>query len=130
MMRVDERAYFDRILRDWGHDVLLQRRDSQDDYSDKFERHTVRSSIATALTLFRGMEFPPEGETTDHGLIFYFRHNAKPRSGDRIYNTDLREADTEWNGWQIFEVTDVYPVRGRLGRIAYYAVRAERRRPT
>lgn len=130
MADIDEREHFDWVLKNWGNDILLQRRGRDGEYTNTFERHTVRISVATSMTLFRGLVYRTEGETVDAGWTFYFRHDADPRVSDRIYEYERRHTDVEIGKQTVYDITDSYPVKGRSGYIAFYAVRAQRRRPT
>lgn len=127
---VDERQQFDWILKHWGKDIILQRRGRDGEYTNTLELHTVRISVATSMTLFRGLTYKTEGETVDAGWTFYFRHDADPRVADRIYEHDRRLTDVDMGQQVLYDITDSYPVKGRTGEIAFYTVRAQRRRPT
>lgn len=127
---IDARERFDWVLQNWGNDILLQRRDRDGNFTNTFERHTVRISVSTSMTLFRGLVWQQEGERIDEGWTFYFRHDADPRPADRIYEHERRHDEVEMGPQTVYTITDSYPVKGRQGRIAYYAVRAQRHRPT
>ena len=70
---IDPKRAFNKILREWGHDVLLQRRlDDNFIYSDRFERVTTRHFFPSAETLTQVQKEDKEGVNTNVDLIFYF----------------------------------------------------------
>lgn len=127
---IDERKIFDKILKDWGTNILLQRRGRNGEYTNTFERHTIRSSTAGNMGLFRGLSWPEEGEQIDTGLVLYFRYDVRPREADRVYEEEPRHDDIEMGEQSVYIITDVYRVRGRLGRTAFFTTRVQRHRPT
>lgn len=119
---IDLRKEFDSFLRKYGYNVYLQRRlpagtyDTQLNYSNQLEIHTVRSRPPGA-----GMaDEEPEGITHSNMRIFYFRWDANPSEGDRIY--ELAENKT-------FIIADAEPKRGFKGRFEYWQVQANRESP-
>lgn len=127
---IDARQRFDWILQNWGNDVLLQRRGRDGTFTNTLEKHTSRISISTSMTLSDGLSHEPEGQVVDARVMFYFRHDVDPRVGDRIYEYERRNTDADIGEQTVYIITDSYPVKGRLGEIAYYAARAVRHRPT
>jgi len=124
---IDPKKTFKKILREYGHDVLLQRRISNDFlYSDKFERITTRHFYPSAETLSQSQREDTEGVNTTIDAIYYFEESVNPKSGDRIYE----ESPSNINNPNIFLIDYAAPVRGRLGKIVYWIVGATRERPS
>lgn len=124
---IDPKKTIRKILREYGHDILIQRRLSDDFlYSDTFERYTTRSRVPRTSELPNSKEEKPEGIVTSVDLIFYFEASVNPNQGDRIYE----ESPVSIDGSNIFVIDEVLPVRGRLGHIAYWIVGASRERPS
>jgi hypothetical protein len=64
---------FQKILREWGHDVLIQRRLSDDGvYSDRFEKVTTRHITAASRYLASTKEETTEGVIINSDRIYYF----------------------------------------------------------
>lgn len=124
---IDPKRAFKKILREWGHDVLLQRRlDDNFIYSDRFERVTTRHFFPSAETLTQVQREDNEGVNTNVDLIFYFEATVNPKQGDRIYE----ESEININDPNIYLIDFAAPVRGRLGVVTYWIVGATRERPT
>ena len=120
---VNIRQSFDKILRQWGHNILLQRRISTPDdieprYANTLEKHTVRHRYPANRSLGSVLEYEQQGQLHAVDMIYYFRHDASPREGDRIYEDDPRfeEGPTLWL------VDYSLPLRGRNGVIDYWTV--------
>lgn len=118
---------FHKILREYGYNVLLQRRLSDNFlYSDTLERYTARSRIPRISELAHSQDEANEGLTTSVDLIFYFEANVNPKEGDRIYE----ENPTSINNSNIYIIDYALPMRGRLGKIIFWTVGASRERPS
>lgn len=116
----------DLILRNYGHNVLLQRRTPNDDgWQTRLERHTVRHMEPSArLGLIQQEQ--DEGIVRDVDIVYYFRPGAMPREGDRIYERDSRypSGQTTWIiDWAL-------PLRGEDGRIEFWAAGTTRESPS
>lgn len=123
---IDATKTFKRILREYGHDILYQRRISDDFlYSDNFERITTRSRIARMGELTHAQDEAFEGVVTSVDLLYYFEENVMPKQGDRIYE----EMPANVNDPNIFLIDFALPIRGRLGKIVYWIAGATRERP-
>lgn len=123
---IDPKKAFRKILREWGHDILLQRRiDDNFNYSDKFERVTTRHFFPSAETLAQTQREDSEGINTNVDLIFYFESEINPKQGDRIYE----ESPSNINDPNMYLIDFAAPVRGRLGVITYWIAGATRERP-
>jgi hypothetical protein len=120
---IDLARTFRNTLREWGHDILLQRRLNDDMlYSSKMERITVRSYNAQLTGQTNSLMENIEGLNVNSEMIYYFEASANPKSGDRIYE----EYPT---GVQIYLIDQATPVKGRLGKIVYWVVGATRESP-
>lgn len=112
---------FDHILRIWGHNVLLQRK-VDGKFITALEKHTVRHTHPATRGLPRTREERPEGITNTVDLVYYFRANAAPREGDRIYDGDPSNKNT-------FIIDYALPLREKGGQIAFYTVGVTRESP-
>lgn len=118
---------FRKILREYGHDILLQRRISDDFlYSQTFERITTRHFFPSSEALAQAQKEDNEGVTTNIDLIFYFESEVNPKQGDRIYE----ESPSNINDANIYLIDFAAPVRGKFGKIVYWIAGASRERPT
>jgi hypothetical protein len=114
---------FRATLKQWGHDILLQRRLNEDMlYSARMEKTTVRSYNAQLNNQTNALAENIEGLTINSEMIYFFDSLANPKSGDRIYE----EYPT---GVQIFLIDQCTPVKGRLGKTVYWVAGATRERP-
>jgi hypothetical protein len=111
---IDLERVFRRTLRQWGHDILLQRRINDDmKYSSKVEKVTTRRSAPSSGSQSNMMSEDPEGLTVNSEMIYYFESIVNPKSGDRIY-------ENYPTGQQVFLIDESVPVRGRYGKIVYW----------
>jgi hypothetical protein len=115
-----------KILREYGHDVLLQRRISDDFlYSQTFERVTTRHFFPSSEALAQAQREDNEGVNTNVDLIFYFESDINPKQGDRIYE----DSQSNINSPNIYLIDFAAPVRGKFGKILYWMAGATRERP-
>lgn len=125
------RKSFDTVLMRYGHNILLQRRLSPysaegPEYSLQLERHTTRHMHPSSRLLSNIAQEMPEGITHDSEMVYWFRWNVNPASGDRIYeNIDIYP-----NNQEIFIIDKAIPMRGRGGRIEFWACGVSQERPT
>lgn len=109
-------------MREWGHDVYLQRMLVNGNYSDKFEkvttRHVGQSGVGNTLSL----GIADEGLEVKFDSIYYFESNILPKQGDRIYE----DYSTKNKNYTMFVVAAATPVRGRQGKILFWTVGANR----
>lgn len=133
-MSIDLRVEFDRLITQWGQNIYLQRvlnpfNDDEESprYSNTLEKHTVRSMNVLASRFLgdvkvestEGLEFPTE-------MVFWFRHDVNPISGDRIYMDVPRYPDGKD---PVYEIDHADPKYGLGGRIEFWACGATRQRP-
>lgn len=140
---VDLRRTFNGLLRNWGHDVLLQRR-LPDVYNDphpkplfatKLERHTVRHMYPTNRALADVQAEHMEGLVITVDMVYYFKWDVSPEEGDRIYEIDDRVPKGDSFRTVTNTVRELYtidyalPMRGKGGSIIYWACGATRSDP-
>ena len=124
---INPKATFKKILKDWGHDILYQRRISDDFmYSDIMERITTRNVLPRNSILMHALNEEAEGYLVNHDLIYYFESNVNPKSGDRIYEQSQNSLEDS-----IVLLVDIaHPIRGRRGEINYWIVGATKESPS
>jgi hypothetical protein len=123
---INTKNIFKKILREWGHDILYQRRISDDfKYCDTLERITTRSRLPRAAKIALSLEENTEGYFANADLVYYFEANVNPKSGDRIYE----ESPVGYENTIIYKIDDAYGVRGRFGEITYWLVGATKEQP-
>lgn len=142
-MSLDLRTEFSAILKKWGHDILLQRRELKSQsgiyatapnngFSTKLERWTVRHTLQRETQLIAALRTKPEGVNISADLIYYFPWNSKPKEGDRIYEVDDRY-DTNLHDSIQYASTSIIeyaqPMKGRGGRVEFWIVGSMRERP-
>ena len=77
---INAQKVFKKILRQWGHDVFLQRRISDDFvYQVNLERYTTRSHLPKKFSLTSTRDEVPEGIVTSSDLVYYFEHYVNPK---------------------------------------------------
>jgi len=114
---INPRRVFRNILREWGHDVLLQRRLSNDNiYSEKLERVTTRHSTTASRYFASAKQENKEGVMINSERVYYFESNINPKSGDRVYEGSF---DT-LQDYILYVLEECYPVRGRYGQVEYW----------
>jgi hypothetical protein len=120
---MDLRREFDNILKNYGHNILLQR-DSNSlvpgktpDYGHVLEMHTVRHVYPNSNSLGFVQQEHIEGLNYDVDVVYYFRHDANPDPGDRVYDN----IESFPNGSIIFTIDWAAPMRGRGGQIVFWA---------
>lgn len=124
---INAKRMFSKILRDWGHDILYQRRLSDDFvYSDVLEKITTRNMVPRTAAMAKRLEEETEGYVVNAELIYYFEDWVKPKSGDRIYE----EAESSLEDAVIYLVDSTHPVRGRQGQINYWIVGTTKESPS
>jgi len=125
---IDPKKTFKKILREYGHDIIFQRRISDDFlYSDNFERITTRHFYPSSQSMAnaRAQAEDIEGFNTNIDAVYYFEENVNPKQGDRIYD----DSSSNINGPNIFLIDFAAPVRGRLGKVVYWIAGATRETP-
>ena len=123
---INAQKVFKKILRQWGHDILLQRRLSDDFvYETEMQRYT-RSHLPKKFALATAAEEYPEGALVNSDLLYYFESTVNPKPGDRIYESSFSPLEPV----MIYLIDDSYPVRGRHGEVTYWIVGATKEVPS
>lgn len=123
---INSKSVFKKILKEWGHDILLQRRLSDDGmYSDRFEKITTRYVTAASRYLASTKEERMEGLVVNSDRIYYFESIVNPKPGDRIYE----ESESPLEDYTLYLIEECYPVRGRYGNIDFWTVGATKEEP-
>lgn len=125
------RRSFEGTLRRYGHNVYLQRRINEYDgenpqWVNQLERHTVRHTSGRSINLPEIAMEMSEGIIHDTDIVYYFKWDANPQSGDRIYeNIDIYPHSLE-----TFLIDKAIPMRGLGGQIVFWTVGASQETPT
>lgn len=120
---IDVKRSLKKILREWGHDVYMQRILANGNHSNQFERVTTRQVGQSGITNSNATQEMPEGLYTNYDAVYYFEDYVKPREGDRIYENYSLKASKNYT---MFRIDAVTAVRGRQGKIDYWVVGATR----
>lgn len=112
---------FERILQRWGHDIVLQRKEGSG-FTSTLERHTVRHTDSMNAT--KAAEERIEGVTRTADMVYYFRAEALPKEGDRIY-----EQQENLDGETTWLIDYAIPMRGFAGQVVYWIAGATRENP-
>jgi hypothetical protein len=116
---IDIERVFKKTLRQWGHNILLQRRlDDNMKYSSKVEKITTRRSSPRLRSAATTLQEQVEGLVEESDMLYYFESSVNPKSGDRIYE------DYPKDNRNVYLVDQAIPVYGKYGKIAYWVVGA------
>lgn len=115
-MAAEIKDKFDYILKHYGHDVVLRK---ERDDEVLWERHTTRNRYPAVRGVPQVRDEKVEGFIHLVDMIFYFRAEAQPREGDRIYEPDERYDELE-NNFVQWVIDYAIPHRGRGGEVIYY----------
>lgn len=121
-----------KILREWGHEIYLQRRmPNNKGWTHTLERHTVRHMYPATRGLPQVMQEEEEGLVHNVDMLYYFRPDANPREGDRIYESSPTfEGYCDENTGQTTWLIDyALPMRGEGGVITYWIAGVMRESP-
>lgn len=121
---------FDKILKDYGHKIYLQRRSQTTDcdgveYREELEIHLTRFSIYNNRGLPNTQTEQMEGLLNSSGRVYYFKSDVCPYEGDRIYEEDFRTPNKQ----TVWVIEQAVPERGNSGVVVYWAVGAGRISP-
>lgn len=119
----DAAKTFRKVLREWGHDVYLQRIMPNGNHSDKLERVTTRQVGQSGAVNTDSMGQFDEGINIKYDAVYYFEAEINPKEGDRIYE-DI--SSKNHRAYTIFVVQASSPVRGRHGKIVFWTVGVSR----
>lgn len=126
------RSDFEQILKEYGHDVYLQRKKpnedellEKDEYFDNLEKHTARFSVGVHRNLPRAQAEQMEGLVNTTDRTYYFKHDVNPYEGDRIYDyLDRAPRDME-----VWSVSASVGMRGANGQIIFWVAGVTRIHP-
>lgn len=124
-MAIDIRGTLDRLLWNWGHNILLERQLENGCYSNTMELHTVRYTYPSTRGLPQIQREEMEGIIRVVDLMYYFRRDAKPKEGDRIYEPDERFR----YGGEVYLIDYSIAINGRNGEVDYYVAGCTRDHP-
>jgi hypothetical protein len=114
---------FRQILKQWGHDVYVQRIQSNGNYSDKLERITARQLGQSGSINANSVQELDAGIFTKYDAVYYFESTVNPKEGDRIYESISVKINKNSTRFRIDTAT---PIRGRMGKVDYWIVGATR----
>ena len=127
------RSEFDAILREWGHDVLLQRRinpfeeeNRETMFSNTLEKWTVRHRLPSNASLPNAQNEAAQGIMHEVDMLYYFSHEAVPREGDRIYE----ETEGFPDDFITWIISYSLPMKGKGGELVYWVVGVIRETPS
>ena len=116
---IDPAKTIKRILREYGHDVLIQRRLDDDFlYSETFEQVTTRHYFPSDEAMAQIQREDIEGVNTGT--------DVNPKQNDRIYEEGINNI----NGANLYYIDFAAPVRGKFGKIVYWIAGATKERPS
>lgn len=120
---IDVKRSFKKVLREWGHDIYIQRILLNGNHSNKFERVTTRQVGQSGVTNSLSALEAQDGLFTKYDAVYYFEDNISPKEGDRIYENFSLKVNKKYT---MFTIDAVTAVRGRMGKVSYWIVGATR----
>ena len=119
------KSEFDKIIRNYGHDVYLQRRinhyNGKSEYSGTYEIWSVRHMESGSLP--DAQQETKEGINNSSERIYWFTAEAAPNPGDRIHEVDANLPRTIWT------IDVSLPLRGVSGEIEFFKTGCSREWP-
>jgi oxalate decarboxylase/phosphoglucose isomerase-like protein (cupin superfamily) len=122
---IDAAKSFKKILKEWGHDVYIQRILANSNHSNRFERVTTRQVGQSGITNSMSTQEEDEGLVTRYDAVYYFEGSVNPKEGDRIYENYSIKTNRNYS---MFRIDAATAVRGKFGKIVYWIVGASRER--
>lgn len=120
---IDIKRTFRKILREWGHDVHIQRILPNGNHNNQFELVTTRQVGQSGVTNANSTQENDEGILTGYDAVYYFEDTIYPKEGDRIYEN---YSGKTIRNYTMFRIDAVTAARGRQGKINYWIVGATR----
>lgn len=114
---------FKNILRQWGHDVYIQRKLNNGNYSEKYELITVRAVPQSGIKNAKSLTEDDNGLYLQYDSVYYCEPDILPKEGDRLYEDYSSQINVAQSRFLIEAVT---PVRGRGGKVEYWVIGATR----
>jgi len=119
---IDLQKSFAKKLKQWGYNVLLQRKTLNGNYENTLEQVTTRSVFPGGMINSRSTEEETEGIAVNSNVIYYFESSVNPGEGDRIYEEMPNSPDP----YIIYVIDTSSPMRGKGGKIVFWIVGATR----
>lgn len=110
-------------MRDWGHDIYLQRILHNGNHSNNLERVTTRQVGQSGISNTLATKEQIDGLITKYDAVYYFEAEINPKEGDRIYENYSMKTHKNFT---MFRINAVSAVRGRLGKVVFWVVGASR----
>lgn len=120
---IDPAKTFRKVLKDWGHDVFIQRILPNGNHSKNLERVTTRQVSQSGASNANSMGQFDEGININYDAVYYFEAEIAPKEGDRIYE-DI--SSKNHRNYTMYVIQASSPVRGRHGKVLYWTVGASR----
>lgn len=111
---------FKKILKEWGHDVYIQRIMPNNNYRDTLERVTTRNVFSSGITNAKSSQEQIEGIAVNSEVVYYFEAEINPQEGDRIYES----LPNTFSKQTIYLIDTCSPRRGKNGKIIFWVVGA------
>jgi hypothetical protein len=120
---IDVKRSIRKILREWGHDVYIQRILPNGNHSLKFERVTTRAVGQSGITNSTSTSSLDEGLLKKYDMVYYFESEVNPKEGDRVYENYSMKSHKNYT---MFRIEAVSATRGKFGKIVFWVVGASR----
>lgn len=120
---IDPAKTLRKILKEWGHDVYIQRSLANGNHSKTLEKVTTRQVSQSGKMNNDAMVQFDEGYLVKYEVVYYFEESIEPKEGDRIYENISSKNHRDYT---MYIIQAASPVRGRHGRVLYWIVGASR----
>lgn len=120
---INEVRSFRKILREWGHDIYLQRILSNGNYSETLEKITTRQVGQSGMINTDSMRQDDEGINIIYDAVYYFEAKVNPKEGDRIYE-DI--SSKNHRNYSMYVIQAASLNRGRNGKNVFWSVGVKR----
>ena len=120
---IDAKKSLRKIMREWGHDVYIQRILENGNHSNSLEKVTTRQVGQSGITNTLASKEQVDGLIVKYDAVYYFESEINPKEGDRIYeNYSMKNH----KNYTMYKINAVSAVRGKLGKIVFWVVGASR----
>lgn len=120
---INEFRSFRKILREWGHDIFLQRILPNGNYSENLEKITTRQVGQSGMINTDSMSQNEEGINVIYDAVYYFEAKVNPKEGDRIYE-DI--SSKNHRNYSMYVIQAASLNRGRNGKNVFWSVGVKR----
>lgn len=120
---INEVRSFRKILREWGHDIFLQRILPNGNYSENLEKVTTRQVGQSGMINTDSMRQDDEGINVIYDAVYYFEAKVNPKEGDRIYE-DI--SSKNHRNYSMYVIQAASLNRGRNGKNVFWSVGVKR----